>query len=268
MLNKAGRNLAQRVLQSTLSNHEIITKRLVDILSPGTTRGMEWQSVIEQVCAQIPVYCLQYSPITHEDFTAVIYELLNRMQIDIDYHGDVLEFFRGFCCEFFDPGSYGEWRENAGGLPEMGRPRLAEFDHAQQEAAELARILATRSSLWEHLNEQQSANIPVNFNDLLVILQDSYLRGELHRAIEREEQAGDPGFMYKALVKVIECMTPEERLEPTLLLEHYDSVRRYRRRARIATSAELSLSLVDHCLAALAEFRRNYQLYLQGMYRH
>ena len=69
--------------------------------------------------------------------------------------------------------------------------------------------------------------------------------------------------MYNAFVTVIESMTPEERLNPSLLLNHYDLAHRYRRRARIASKAEISLSLVDHCLEALAEFRRNYQLYLQ-----
>ena len=267
MLQDTGQRLARYVLQANLSNNEILTKRLSDYLPASLGLDEPGLDAVRLVCAEIPVYCLQYSPISHDDFTAAIYHLLDKLPIPFEDHGEVLSFFRSFCKEFFMPGPHGEWSDAPHPRPVMGRPRQTEEDHSQAEAAELSRILATRARLWEQVDLQQAAEIPVNFNDLLAILQDAYSRGELQRVVEKEEPGGDADYLYTAFMKVIGAMTGEERLDPTLLLEHYDSVRRYRRRARIAAQAQISLSLVDHCLAALAEFRRNYQLYLQRSIR-
>ena len=267
MHEETGRRLAIYLAQANVSSVEILTKRLSDYLPTALLRGGDRAETIVRVCAEIPVYCLQSSPISHEDFTAAIYRLLDRLNIHISRHGDVLNFFRSFCQEFFLSGSRRVMEVPPSSVPS---PRLVTGgrlqdspEQSQIEAAELSRILATRSHLLEHVRQQQAAEIPVNFNDLLAILQESHGRGELQRAVEQEDANTDTAVLYATLVKVIEGMTAEERLDPALLLDHYDAARRYRRRAGIAARAELSLSLVDHCLAALAEFRRNYQLYLQ-----
>ncbi len=262
MIHDVGEQLAEKLLHTDLSPPEIVGARLSDLLQLDSAGVGSWSSVVQQLCADIPLYCLKYSLLSNQDFSDLIYQRLGQQQIDSETQADVLVFFRGFCKVFFHQGHHESVNTSAALEPVICKPQLQDVTQPNPEAAELARIIATRSHLWEQVGLQKAAAIPVNFNDLLAILQESYAQGELHRAVEQEEQDGDTDFMYAAFVMVIECMTPEERLNPALLLDHYDLSHRYRRRARIAARAEISLSMVDHCLAALAEFRRNYQLYL------
>jgi hypothetical protein len=263
LLQDAGEQLAEQLLHTELSRVEVITARLSDLLPPAPEHTEGFAVVISRLCAVIPVCCLKSGLVSNQEFSDLIYRWLEQEQIDSETQTDVLVFFRGFCSVFFHQDHRESANTPAALDPVICKPHLQAETQPNPETAELARIIATRSHLWEQVGLQKAAEIPVNFNDLLAILQESYSQGELHRAVEQEEQDGDTDFMYAAFVMVIECMTPEERLSPALLLDHYDLSHRYRRRARIAARAEISLSMVDHCLAALAEFRRNYQLYLQ-----
>jgi hypothetical protein len=251
ILQDAGEQLAEQLLHTDLSREEVITARLSDLLPPAPEHTEGFAAVISRLCAAIPLCCLKYGLVSNQDLS------------DPAIQAHVLNFFRGFCRIFFHATTAPASGETQALDVVLARPRLHDVNQPNAEAAELARIIATRSGLWEQVGLQKAAEIPVNFNDLLAILQESYAQGELQRAAEQEDEDADAGYMYAAFVMVIECMTPEERLDPALLLDHYDLARRYRRRARIAANAEISLSMVDHCLAALAEFRRNYQLYLQ-----
>ena len=267
MILDAGEQLAEKLLHTDLSPPDIVSARLSDLLQLNSAPAGSWVSVVQRLCADIPLCCLKYSLLSNQDFSDLIYQRLEQQELDSETQTDVLVFFRGFCSVFFHSSHQDLLGAPTALDPVVRRPRLQDVTEPNPEAIELARIIATRSRLWEQVGLQKAAAIPVNFNDLLAILQESYAQGELHRALEQEEQDGDTDFMYAAFVMVIECMTPEERLNPALLLDHYDLSLRYRRRARIAAQAEISLSMVDHCLAALAEFRRNYQLYLQRTIR-
>ena len=262
MIQEAGEKLAEELLHTDLSSEEIITARLSDLL-PSTPDHIEgFVPIISHLCTQIPLCCLKYGLVNNQELSDLIYRELAKEQEEVAVQAHVLSFFRGFCRTFFQTNSVQASDESQPLDDIQSRPRLQDVNQPDAEAAELARIIATRSRLWEQVGLQKAAEIQVNFNDLLAILQASYAQEELHRAVGKEVEDGDADYMYAAFVMVIECMTPEERLDPALLLDHYDLSRRYRRRARIATHAEISLSMVDHCLATLAEFRRNYQLYL------
>jgi hypothetical protein len=263
ILQDAGEQLAEQLLHTELSREEVITARLSDLLPPAPEHTEGFAAVISRLCAAIPLCCLKYGLVSNQDLSDLIYRWLEQEQVDPAIQAHVLNFFRGFCRIFFHATTAPASGETQALDVVLARPRLHDVNQPNAEAAELARIIATRSGLWEQVGLQKAAEIPVNFNDLLAILQESYAQGELQRAAEQEDEDADAGYMYAAFVMVIECMTPEERLDPALLLDHYDLARRYRRRARIAANAEISLSMVDHCLAALAEFRRNYQLYLE-----
>ena len=262
ILQDAGEQLAEQLLHTDLSREEVITARLSDLLPPAPEHTEGFAALISRLCAAIPLCCLKYDLVSNQELSDLIYRWLEQEQVDPAIQAHVLNFFRGFCRIFFHTSTPAPGESQA--LDDvLAGPRLQDVNPPNAEAAELARIIATRSGLLEQVGLQKAAEIPVNFNDLLAILQESYAQGELERAVEQEDEDADAGYMYAAFVMVIECMTPEERLDPALLLDHYDLARRYRRRARIAAHAEISLSMVDHCLAALAEFRRNYQLYLQ-----
>ena len=262
ILQDAGEQLAEQLLQTDLSREKVITARLSDLLPPALEHTEGFAAVISRLCAGIPLCCLKYDLVSNQELSDLIYRWLEQEQVDPAMQAHLLNFFRGFCRIFFHNTSAPASGESQALDNVLARPRLQDVNPPNAEAAELARIIATRSGLLEQVGLQKTAEIPVNFNDLLAILQESYAQGELERAVEQEDEDADAGYMYAAFVMMIECMTPEERLDPALLLDHYDLARRYRRRARIASQAEVSLNVVDHCLAALAEFRQNYQLYL------
>jgi len=265
ILQDAGEQLAEQLLHTDLSREQVITARLSDLLPPAPVHTEGFAAVISRLCAVIPLCCLKYDLVSNQELSDLIYRWLEQEQVDTAIQAHVLNFFRGFCRIFFQATSVPASGENQALDEVLAGPRLEDVNQPNAEAAELARIIATRSGLWEQVGLQKAAEIPVNFNDLLAILQESYAQGELQRAAEQEDEDADADYLYETFVMVIESMTPEERLDPALLLDYYDLARRHRRRARIAAHAEISLSMVDHCLAALAEFRRNYQLYLQRM---
>lgn len=263
-LEDLGRVLAKEAIRAVPVGTDIIKARLSDLLPRCGVVGNVNGVAIEHICMEIPMSSLHFMGVAAGDLTDIIYQLLEGLSIEEEAEAGVLSFFRGFCREFFFLNSSLS-REKEARVRDSAITVSFEGDELQQESAEMSRILATRPGLWKQARLQQASEIPVNFNDLLAILQDSYVTGRIKLACEKERQDGDAHYMYSVFIKVIEAMTNDERLEPSLLLDHYDLARRRRRRLRIATSAGISLSLVDHCLAALGEFRRNYQLYLQGI---
>lgn len=257
-----GRQLAKRVQSVVLTGHEVVTSRLCDLLIPLEGEATASSKAVKRVCTEIPLFSLQGNYVSHQEFTDGIYLLLEKLCLDQDESIEVLDFFRGFCAEFFlmSPAQQSDLDDDYEELE--GFTGVQAFNDSQPESAELARILATRAGFWHHVSIQKASELPVNFNDLLLVLREACSGGDLSRAIQREEIYEDPQVVYSIFERVIEALSSEERLDPSLLLDHYDSTRRHRRHAQIATATGLNLSLVDHCLATLAEFRRNYQLYL------
>lgn len=208
ILQDAGEQLAEQLLHTDLSREEVITARLSDLLPPAPEHTEGFAAVISRLCAGIPLCCLKYDLVSNQELSDLIYRWLEQEQVDPAIQAHVLNFFRGFCRIFFHATTPPATGESQALDDVLARPRLQDVNQPNAEAAELARIIATRSGLWEQVGLQKAAEIPVNFNDLLAILQESYAQGELERAVEQEDEDADAGYMYAAFVMVIECMTP------------------------------------------------------------
>jgi hypothetical protein len=101
MILDAGKQLAEKLLQIHLSPQEIVGARLSDLLQIDSAGVDSCLTFVERLCADIPLFCLKFSLLSNQEFSDLIYQRLDKYQVDFEVQAKVLIFFRGFCSVFF-----------------------------------------------------------------------------------------------------------------------------------------------------------------------
>ena len=229
MLEVIGERLACRFLESFAADGQRLWgATLADFLPERSINWPCWPE-IESISNSIPVSTLTAPDASPESFTALLYRRIEQMALDDESCGEVLTFFRGYCRAFFDR-------------------RVAP---------------AIRSSAMALKGYEQSSDAPedpirelMNFNDLLGILLECNNPGPADVCCSPSADLWELDNLIPDLVKLIEAMDVEERIQPELLLGRFCSDRCVLRRKRLSYAVGLDLRTVEVLMIILSDLRR------------
>jgi len=100
----------------------------------------------------------------------------------------------------------------------------------------------------------------LNFNDLLVMLLEWCSSENPDVGCAPPSSTGKPDELIPILVRLIEAMDAEERLDPELLLGGFSSDRCVLRRKRLSYAADQDLETVDVLMTLLSRLHRFYRI--------
>jgi hypothetical protein len=248
MLEVTGRRLARRCLEAAADNHNpLLVTTLADYL-PERPIGWPCWPEIAAISALISLPALKSPDATAEAFTALLYQQIEKQSIDGQRCGEVMGFFRGFCRAFFHP-------VNAGTSPSAKSRRSNQnpVSNAKDNYGDAQRPNPTPQEL------QENAAGLLNFNDLLGMLLDWCSKDNPGEICDHTSATWDADELVPLLVRLIEAMERDERLNPEMLLGGFCSDHCVLRRKRLSYAAGLDLETVDILMTNLSSLRRFYR---------